>query len=655
MATSARHSKGYITANGIRIRHPERLADLTRQPAVPQPTVPQPDRPIEWTFEGRPVYAFVATVPHQHDARNGVEHILEAVMPDLRDAWEACPRLTRDAVIDLAPSRYAGVRFRHEIQPGTSWHGDLQWRTVHPGHRGTPVTTRVFLEETESFTRMHVRVTADLRDTELGEFFSRGDAKPAFVAQLAAAVTPTWLGRARPVETLRASDVPDFVASVLNDPCRQVPSAVLAPFEKGDGYGVEPDQLGQDLFGRAHLWVLADQEASFALTDAVGDARHSCYRGALRAYMPGWSHHDDPHTHPLLLGDRISDPVMRAQWVGRLGMWMAERIELPPCLGTPDTEVAAPRMPSEVAPHLSPDVAPEDPPAPPASVSMAVSLATPAPLALPTATATARAAAPAIAPATAPATVPQPSAFGVEMRAILHALRDDQQDLLDAVGTIAATVGSTASDVEGLRILSSVRSARSKAIERRLERLERLMERFFRDGISVDTADTSPESDENRTPLMEEEGDGQPTLEEVVMRAADVHDDDLLILPSAIKSAAESPFVGVAEVAATLEAMAVIAARRREGSLNTQLRTAFADLGQDYRSGVAETTPARLREQYRFSHPTLGEFEGVEHLVLGRTYDPRWCLRIYFSTRVQGEPRFVIGHIGRHFEVLTSS
>jgi hypothetical protein len=48
-------------------------------------------------------------------------------------------------------------------------------------------------------------------------------------------------------------------------------------------------------------------------------------------------------------------------------------------------------------------------------------------------------------------------------------------------------------------------------------------------------------------------------------------------------------------------------------------------------------------------------FEGEEHIVLGNTYNPRRCLRIYFSSRVPGEARFVIGHVGRHFEVLTST
>jgi hypothetical protein len=41
--------------------------------------------------------------------------------------------------------------------------------------------------------------------------------------------------------------------------------------------------------------------------------------------------------------------------------------------------------------------------------------------------------------------------------------------------------------------------------------------------------------------------------------------------------------------------------------------------------------------------------------VLGNTYDPRRCLRIYFSSRVPNERRFVLGHVGRHLTVLSST
>lgn len=105
---------------------------------------------------------------------------------------------------------------------------------------------------------------------------------------------------------------------------------------------------------------------------------------------------------------------------------------------------------------------------------------------------------------------------------------------------------------------------------------------------------------------------------------------------------------------AVFEAMARVSRRRQEGVLGTSLREAFGDLGVDYRGAIAKSTPSRLREQYRF---TYGNelVAAEEHIALGNTYDPRRCLRIYFSSRVPSDTRFVIGHVGRHFEVITST
>jgi hypothetical protein len=97
-----------------------------------------------------------------------------------------------------------------------------------------------------------------------------------------------------------------------------------------------------------------------------------------------------------------------------------------------------------------------------------------------------------------------------------------------------------------------------------------------------------------------------------------------------------------------------VARRRRDSVLGTSLREAFNDLGIDYRGAIARSTPARLREQYRFAHNGQA-IEAEEHIVLGNTYDPRRCLRIYFSSRAIDELRFVIGHVGRHFEVMTTT
>jgi hypothetical protein len=85
------------------------------------------------------------------------------------------------------------------------------------------------------------------------------------------------------------------------------------------------------------------------------------------------------------------------------------------------------------------------------------------------------------------------------------------------------------------------------------------------------------------------------------------------------------------------------------------LREAFRELGIDYRGGIAANTPERLRQQYRVAGPDGKTYACEEHIVLGNGYDPRRCLRIYFTSRAPLEARFVIGHVGRHFEILSST
>lgn len=73
----------------------------------------------------------------------------------------------------------------------------------------------------------------------------------------------------------------------------------------------------------------------------------------------------------------------------------------------------------------------------------------------------------------------------------------------------------------------------------------------------------------------------------------------------------------------------------------------------------SSTTPSdlrkRVRTRTRIGGPGGAEYESNEHIVLGSSYDPRHCLRIYFTSRAPVEPRLVIGHVGRHFKVMTST
>ena len=150
------------------------------------------------------------------------------------------------------------------------------------------------------------------------------------------------------------------------------------------------------------------------------------------------------------------------------------------------------------------------------------------------------------------------------------------------------------------------------------------------------------------------ESEAGASLAAVVRQAAVADDDALLILDDALTAAQESPYEDAERVAAVLDAMALVARRRQAGSLGTSLREAFRELGVEYRGGISANTPARLREQYviRLGGEVL---EATEHVVLGTSYDPHHCLRIYFTSRAPAEPRFVISYVGRHREVMTTS
>ncbi len=80
-----------------------------------------------------------------------------------------------------------------------------------------------------------------------------------------------------------------------------------------------------------------------------------------------------------------------------------------------------------------------------------------------------------------------------------------------------------------------------------------------------------------------------------------------------------------------------------------------AEAGVEYRGGMSPSTSKRLRQQYDATLPNGQVVECCEHIVLGDSYDPRYCLRIYFTSRAPGEPRFVIAHVGRHHEVMTTT
>jgi len=188
---------------------------------------------------------------------------------------------------------------------------------------------------------------------------------------------------------------------------------------------------------------------------------------------------------------------------------------------------------------------------------------------------------------------------------------------------------------------------RLRTAESRIEWLEGERKRLLY-AVNADAGDDAIELDELQTLEFTNVADS-------VEAAAELYKEHLLILPEAFKSAQASPYKRPREVAVALKALADVSDEARNGALGITLRDAFRQRGLDYRHGISETTPRKLRKQHEFRYGAV-VYECEEHLCLGGGgYDPAECLRIYFTSRQKSERRFVVGHVGRHLDVLTTT
>ena len=570
--------------------------------------------------------------------RPTVERVLGAITEEIREVDEECPRLIRDEEVARPASRFGGLRYDVMTEAGREWLGELVWRRVHPVVAGAPITTRLLIEERPSYTRFSMRVTADEGLSTVRGFVGAGQVLPEALSALRGEVPVTWMGAPVTAHTIAPTGMSDFVHSVLAGGGRDFPVALLSPLEDGS-FVVDPEDLAWDLLGRARLYVIRNHKQTFELSDLVGDSRMSCYWGAVRCYFPGWTRHDDPFEHPLLVGERVADPVLLATWIGEVGLWLGRRIELPPSIQERRAPAEPPEHEDRTPPHTiatAPSLVSNSQPSEDAIASKA-----------PAENARAEGEETVKEEVMGEAQSPQgPHLPALDTRPLI-------QELIHEMRGLASVVAQLADEVERLRTISAVRSSSTNAIERRLGRLEDILEAAFPDGSVAGMVGAAVGPEEPSPERLEDEG--QTTLVDVVHDAAEAHPDALVFLDASYKSAESSPYEDPDRVRAILEAMARVARRRRDGVLGTSLREAFNDLGIDYRAAIARGTPDRLREQYRFFRDDGEVVEAEEHIALGNTYDPRRCLRIYFSSRVSNEPRFVIGHVGRHFEVQSST
>jgi hypothetical protein len=366
--------------------------------------------------------------------------------------------------------------------------------------------------------------------------------------------------------------------------------------------------------------------ATFKLTDELGDRRLSAYWGALRVYKPEFSCADRSDDHWLLMRDRLDDPLEQAALIGKLGQFAADRLVA--IEGVNERRSALERAaPTTVVPSTPR----------PAVHAESLSLETPS------------APSPAQPPVRADASAGATIDAGPVLSTLAAAIQDlgvHMRELAGTIGHLVSANADLADEVARLRTATAIRATGTNAMERRLATIESLLK----------PGDIEPPVVALDEEVGGEESDSLPTLSETVRQAGSEYGDALLILESAEESAGDTPFEDVDRLAAVLQAMAFVARRRQEGGLDSGLRAAFQELGVDYRSGIAKSTSDKLRRQYQFTGADGREYDCPEHIAIGpKTYDPRHCLRIYFTSRAPSEPRFVIGHVGRHFKVMTST
>jgi hypothetical protein len=571
------------------------------------------------------LFASHLTVRPKSTRTDSVDLILSVLNGALSQVVEGQQPLGLENALSESSDRFHGVHW-DTFSQGDRWAGELTWIHPHPVLPGLPCTTHVAIARQRDRTQLTIHVGASGGRGAVRGYVGAGQARPCFLVDLHRVARLIFDGLGPDIQTLHAPAIDDFVERVLLSRERDHPVAVLAPIEPthaGDPaeYLAPPDEIAAELLGLAHLWVLDRHQTTFSLSDALRDKRLSCFWGALRVYMPGLSRADSGLDHPLLVQDRVADPVERAGLVGEVALRSKDRIPVPFPVETLRAEVGTPLSPGEEArPKVmagSPDPGETE------------------------------------ATGSPPPTSERDAGDIPTSEGLLTAIHHLTEVMVDRLDALAGLHNKLIDEVSRLRTATVVRSANAASIERRLGQFERAIRELA-------TGDQPPGADpegpvEEEEKVLEAEEEDEFTLVSVLQAAASEFPEDLLVLDSAIASAEDSPFEDVLRVSTNLKAMAELARRRQEGRLGMSLRDAFGEAGVEYRGGISRSTSKRLRQQYQATLPNGRMVDCHEHIVLGNSYDPRFCLRIYFTSRAPGESRFVIAHVGRHLEVKTTT
>lgn len=223
------------------------------------------------------------------------------------------------------------------------------------------------------------------------------------------------------------------------------------------------------------------------------------------------------------------------------------------------------------------------------------------------------------------------------------------QDLQSAHTTAARDAEEWARIAEDLDKENRALKARIDNLEEQLDAAQgtiKALQESFRQFQAAQGVEASPPPEPQFSP-------------ESVLEAVEMADltfgDNLLILPTALEAAANSPYERPGEVFRALGILADIAKRMAAGPLGRNLSDVIRENGLDYGAGLSPNTPKKMRQQYQFTDSdTVHRCE--QHLNLGSSaYDPKECLRIYFNSEERPDGKIVVGHVGRHLDVLTTT
>lgn len=371
-------------------------------------------------------------------------------------------------------------------------------------------------------------------------------------------------------QAIGSDDFPSFVRYELFDPHRDYPVLLLTPTAE-DKYVVSPEAFGREFVGIAKTYYARSASSTFVLTDELGRKDLSCFHGAMRLYMPGFSRESRPANHPLLLPRRLALP--------------SERLRLAQVLTTVTVSSYA-----------------EEPFVAELRDERAV-------------------------------------AQDTKRTALLSSLEGAKKEALDGNDFRQLAELYSQQNSQLLAEVDRLRDALEDANHKVTALQYALAQRTVEPAASDFSAVAFPPAD----------------VADAVEQADTLFPDDLLILPSALRSAEASPYRNPAEVAMALAELAKLAQALRSGSLGKKLQDYLSERGLDYGGGLSPTTSKKLRQQYR-SADNDREYSWEEHIRIGGgSYDPADSLRIYFNSRERPNGRIVIGHVGRHLDVMSTS